>query len=200
MSQLIFAVVVPRSNPYAVLINLIAGSIAEAGASQAGDLAFDLKIGYIVGAEAQVQLYGQIIGCFFGTFVTCGLYRMYTAVYKIPDKRFQIPVGYMAIIAARLVTGKGLPDHALEFVLGFGIFFIITTAIKIRYASYQWQNILPSGVAFAVGTSPLVTSVSGFRRRSDYSVHRHLRDSLLFTRPHDWRVDKLVLLLLSWRN
>lgn len=83
--------------------------------------------------------------------MACGLYKLYTVVYTIPDKRFQIPVGYMAIIAARLVMGKGLPDGALEFVTAFGIFFSITTVIKMRYAEHRWQNILPSGVAFAVG-------------------------------------------------
>ncbi|KAH8648116.1 OPT oligopeptide transporter protein-domain-containing protein [Ilyonectria robusta] len=151
VAQLIFAVVVPPSNSHVILINLVAGSIAEAGANQAGDLAFDLKIGHLVGAKAWVQLYGQIIGCIAGSFMACGLYKLYTVVYTIPDKRFQIPVGYMAIIAARLVTGKGLPDGALEFVTAFGIFFSITTVIKMRYAEHRWQNILPSGVAFAVG-------------------------------------------------
>ena len=38
VSQLVFALIIPRSNPNAIIINLIAGGIAEAGAQQAGDL------------------------------------------------------------------------------------------------------------------------------------------------------------------
>lgn len=38
LTQLVFALIVPASNPAAVLINVIAGAISEAGAQQAGDI------------------------------------------------------------------------------------------------------------------------------------------------------------------
>ena len=91
VSQLIFAVIIPRSNPQTIIINLIAGGIAEAGAQQAGDLMQDLKTGHLLGASPKVQFYGQLIGSLWSAIISAGIYKLYTLVYEIPGPLFQIP-------------------------------------------------------------------------------------------------------------
>ncbi|KPI43826.1 putative oligopeptide transporter [Cyphellophora attinorum] len=49
LTQLIFAAIAPSRN--AVIINLIAGAVSEAGALQAGDILQDLKAGHLIGAS-----------------------------------------------------------------------------------------------------------------------------------------------------
>jgi OPT family oligopeptide transporter len=91
VSQIIFALIIPRSNPQAIIINLIAGGIAEAGAQQAGDLMQDLKTGHLLGASPKVQFYGQLIGSVWSAVISAGIYKLYTHVYEIPGPLFQIP-------------------------------------------------------------------------------------------------------------
>jgi len=91
VSQLIFAVIIPRSNAKTIIINLIAGGIAEAGAQQAGDLMQDLKTGHLLGASPKVQFYGQLIGSLWSAIISAGIYKLYTRVYEIPGPLFQIP-------------------------------------------------------------------------------------------------------------
>jgi hypothetical protein len=79
------------------------------------------------------------------------LYRLYTAAYVVPGSLFQVPVAQMALITAKLVTGKDLPPHIAELVTCFGVFFTVSTIMKIRFASHKWQNLIPSGTAFAIG-------------------------------------------------
>ena len=97
VSQLVFAIVVPRSNPNAIIINLIAGGIAEAGAQQAGDLMQDLKTGHLLGASPKVQFYGQVIGSLWSAVISAGIYKLYTKVYVIPGPLFQIPTAQVSI-------------------------------------------------------------------------------------------------------
>lgn len=151
ISQLAFGLIISKGNPHSVVINLIAGGLAEAGASQAGDIGHDLKIGYLLGARSEDQFYGQIIGSIFGSFIACVIYRLYTSIYEIPSKLFQIPVSHLFLLAARLVTGVGLPEQVANFACAFGLLFAIGTIVKIRYSSRWWQNLIPGGVAFGVG-------------------------------------------------
>lgn len=148
---MIFALVVPSSNPQAVLISLLANGVSEAGAGQAGDIAFDLKVGYLVGANKEAQFYGQLIGCGMGAFVATAFYKLYSSAYPIPGQLFSVPNAYMAVLTARLVYGTGLPENAGIFALAFGICFTVISILKIRYADHKWQYLLPSGTAFAIG-------------------------------------------------
>jgi OPT family oligopeptide transporter len=91
VSQLIFAFIIPRTHQGAIIINLIAGGIAEAGAQQAGDLMQDLKTGHLLGASPKVQFYGQIIGSIWSAIISAGVYKLYTRVYEIPGPLFAIP-------------------------------------------------------------------------------------------------------------
>jgi OPT family oligopeptide transporter len=108
VSQIVFALIIPRSNPQTIIINLIAGGIAEAGAQQAGDLMQDLKTGHLLGASPKVQFYGQLIGSVWSAVISAGIYKLYTHVYEIPGPLFQIPTAQvLSFIALMLNSGMG---------------------------------------------------------------------------------------------
>lgn len=58
VSQLLFAVVAPGN----VIANLVAGAVAEAGATGAGDMMQDLKCGHLLRASPRAQFVGQLVG------------------------------------------------------------------------------------------------------------------------------------------
>ena len=58
LSQIIFTLLAPG----ALVTNIVAGAMAEAGAMQAGDLMQDLKTGHLLGASPRAQFFGQLIG------------------------------------------------------------------------------------------------------------------------------------------
>jgi OPT family oligopeptide transporter len=155
LTQLIFAAISPSHN--AVIINLVAGAVSEAGALQAGDILQDLKAGHLIGASPKAQFYGQLIGSVVGAFVSAAVYKLYVSVYPIPGDLFQTPTAYVWIFTARLVTGKGLPPMAWRFALCFGLVFCLTTALRIYLLNSrgEWQRKLhpwvPGGIAVAVG-------------------------------------------------
>ncbi|KAF2096629.1 oligopeptide transporter-like protein, partial [Rhizodiscina lignyota] len=153
LTQLLFALVTPRSNPNAVVINLIAGAISESGALQAGDLMQDLKTGHLLGASPAAQFWGQIIGCAVGALLSALIYRLYTSVYTIPGGMFQVPTGFVWVFTARLVTGQGLPPKVAEWALGAGGLWVVFTIIRVfgnsRHA--KWVAWVPGGIAVAVG-------------------------------------------------
>ncbi|KAK9447304.1 OPT oligopeptide transporter protein-domain-containing protein [Limtongia smithiae] len=151
ISQLLFALIVPRSNPAAVLINLIAGGVAEAGAQQAGDLMQDLKTGHLLGASPKAQFYAQVIGTAYSVLLSTIVYRLYNAVYEIPGAVFRIPTAVVWIDCSRLVTGAGLPPHAQAFALFFAIIFGTLSVIRSVYAKRPFARWIPSGVAVGVG-------------------------------------------------
>lgn len=155
LSQLIFAVVIPRSHPAKILINLVAGGIAEAGAQQAGDLMQDLKTGHLIGASPKAQFAAQLIGTLYSVFLSSVMYKVYNRVYEIPSKMFRIPTAVVWIDCSRLVTGEGLPPHAFEVSLLFGAIFGAVSVIKNtvpRTSKYhRYLVYLPNGVAVGIG-------------------------------------------------
>ena len=151
LTQLIFALVIPSTDPNAVTINLLAGAISESGALQAGDMMQDLKTGHLLGASPRAQFYGQMIGSAVGAVVSGSVYKLYTSVYKVPGGLFEVPTGYVWIFTARLVTGQGLPYMAWQWALGAGIVFAVLTALRIRGQGRWWQAWVPGGIAVAVG-------------------------------------------------
>ncbi|OAA59672.1 oligopeptide transporter [Niveomyces insectorum RCEF 264] len=151
LTQLFFALIVPRSNKASVLINLVAGAVSEAGALQAGELMQDLKTGHLIGAAPSAQFWGQVIGTSVGAIVSAFLYRLYTSAYVIPSDLFQIPTGYVWIFTARLVTGQGLPAMAGEWAIGAAVLFASITLVRIHTAQRSWHAYIPGGIAVAVG-------------------------------------------------
>ena len=160
LTQLLFALVTPRGTPNAVVINLLAGGISEAGALQAGDLLQDLKTGHLLGASPKAQFYGQLIGSGVGAVVSAVVYKLYTNVYEIPGGLFQVPTGFVWIFTARLVTGEGLPDKAPLFAIIFAGIWTAFTILRLYGQSRRksdgskgadWVAYVPGGIAVAVG-------------------------------------------------
>ena len=151
LTQLFFALVIPATNPNAIIINLIAGAVSEAGALQAGDMLQDLKTGHLLGASPKAQFWGQIIGSIVGAVVSALVYKLYTNIYTVPGGLFQVPTAYVWIFTARLVTGKGLPVMAEQYAIGAGIIFVALTMLRIRAQGKWWQSYVPGGIAVAVG-------------------------------------------------
>jgi OPT family oligopeptide transporter len=154
LAQLFFAIIIPKSNKNSVLINLVAGAVSEAGALQAGDLMQDLKTGHLLGAAPNAQFWGGVIGSAVGAVVSALIYRLYTSVYEVPGDLFQVPTGHVWISTARLVTGKGLPTMAWQWVLGAAIVFSFTTVARIIGTGKRWHPFIPGGIAVAVGMFP----------------------------------------------
>lgn len=154
ISQLLFAMLIKRGSPNAILINLVAGGVAEAGAQQAGDLMQDLKTGHLLGASPRVQTYGQLIGSVYSVVLSALVYRLYTDLYEIPGDLFAIPTAYQWIDCSRLVNGSGLPPHVQTPALVLAVFFGCVSLAKSCSAGKGapwWRDYLPSGLAVAVG-------------------------------------------------
>ncbi|EEQ35998.1 putative oligopeptide transporter [Clavispora lusitaniae] len=155
LSQLIFAVIIPHDHPAKILINLVAGGIAEAGAQQAGDLMQDLKTGHLLGASPKAQFTAQLVGTVYSVFLSSIMYKVYNSVYEIPSKMFRIPTAVVWIDCSRLVTGEGLPPHAFEFCMLFGGVFGIISVLKNTLSSHsryhKYLVYLPNGVAVGIG-------------------------------------------------
>lgn len=155
LSQLIFAAIIPHNHPSRILINLIAGGIAEAGAQQAGDLMQDLKTGHLLGASPKAQFAAQLIGTIYSVFVSSIMYKVYNSVYEIPSQMFRIPTAVVWIDCSRLVTGEGLPPHAFEFCILFAAVFGVISAVKnmvpAHHKYHKYLVYLPNGVAVGIG-------------------------------------------------
>lgn len=124
LTQLIFALVVPATNPNAVMINLVAGAVSEAGAQQAGDIMQDLKTGHLIGAAPRAQFYGQLIGSAVGAIASAAVYKLYNSVYTIPSKLFPVPTAYIWIDCRYF--SAFLRDLSSFFFGFFDIFFLLT--------------------------------------------------------------------------
>lgn len=155
LSQLIFALIISNDHPAKILINLVAGGVAEAGAQQAGDLMQDLKTGHLIGASPKSQFIAQILGTLYSVGLSSIMYKVYNSVYQIPSEMFRIPTAVVWIDCSRLVTGQGLPPHIREFALVLGVIFGIISLLKNTVSPtslyHKYLVYLPSGVAVGVG-------------------------------------------------
>ncbi|KAH8719521.1 OPT oligopeptide transporter protein-domain-containing protein [Phaeosphaeriaceae sp. PMI808] len=174
VSQLVFATLISHNNPDAVIPNLISAGLAVAGANQAGDLAYDLKVGTLVGANPLAQVQRQFIGSIFGAFISCGIYKLCSLQYFIPGPIFEVPSAYLVLNTARLLPGESLPAGVLSFVIGAALISTAIIIVKIRFESHWWQGFVPSGVSFAMGI--------------------YLMPSFSITRAIDGHADNIILL------
>nr|UJH94552.1 ST.17 [Starmerella bombicola] len=150
LTQLIFGVLI-RNRPHAVLLNIVAGAITEAGAQQAGDLMQDYKTGNLLAAPMTQQTLGMILGTTWSVAISGLIYKLYTSHFDIPGSEFRIPTAYIWADCARLVTGDGLPHMAGKFSLAFGIIFMILAIAKHNLRGESWSKWIPSGVAVGIG-------------------------------------------------
>lgn len=161
LSQLIFSLITKKNTPGAILINLVAGAISEAGSEQAGDLMQDLKTGHLLGASPKSQFIGMLIGTAYSIPVAAALYLLYDKVYEIPSLEFRVPTALVWINSARLFYGGGLPEGCVTCCIVVGVIFSIISLVKNmmielgKGKNHQWLiDVLPSGVA--VGISMII--------------------------------------------
>lgn len=151
VSQLVFASLTPHNHRHALITNVVSAAISTAGASQTGDLAYDFKIGELVGAAPSAQMYAQIIGSIFGCFVSVATYRLYTSMFPIPGSFLQIPTRFIQIRTGELLLGRGLPEGVPPFALGTSLFFAAATIMRTAFKGRWWVALIPSDISFALG-------------------------------------------------
>jgi uncharacterized oligopeptide transporter (OPT) family protein len=150
-----------KSNPQALVISLITGGIAEAAASQASSLIFDLKAGHMIHASAEVLFAGQIAGTMVAAFACSGFYKIFTYfAHSKPGSKygFDIPSARAWAVVARLSRTRQLPPMALEMSLltavvfmGLAILKKRVKAGKVKWFPADWSKWIPSGAAVAQG-------------------------------------------------
>lgn len=113
----------------------------------------DLKTGHLLRASPRAQFQGQLLGSVFGAIISAGVYRLYTSVYPVPGKLFQVPTAYVWIDCSRLVYGHGLPDGVRGVAAGFAAVFAVVTVLRgwTPLGKGRWAAYLPGGIAVAVG-------------------------------------------------
>jgi len=132
---------------------LVAGAIAEAGATQAGDLLQDLKTGHLLNASPRAMLIGQAIGSIFSVIFSSGAYALYSHIYVIGQAPLDAPMSKMWLSMSRILMSRTLPSTVIPFCAGFAAFAaiipIIETIAPHRY--HKFTRFLPSCMAFALG-------------------------------------------------
>ncbi|KAF7505117.1 hypothetical protein GJ744_001257 [Endocarpon pusillum] len=155
VAQIAFGFIVARTSSNAIIVNLIAGAIAESGACQAADLLCDLKAGHLLGASPDGLLKGQLLGSLVGAFVASSSYAIFTWSYLPKAGTVTAPVdmpsAHMWFEAAKLCAGKGLPGEAVRVSIVMALVFAIIATVKIGFAEAWWGCLIPDGVSFALG-------------------------------------------------
>lgn len=148
LSQIVFAVVAPGS----MVTNVVAGAVAEAGATQAGDLLQDLKAAHLIGASPRAMFVAQLVGSTWSVFTTVAAYQMYEQAYGVPSDLFRAPVAYVWFDMARIMKQgpSALPPSALHFSAAFAA---VGAALPLaeRVLPPRFAAWLPSGIAVGVG-------------------------------------------------
>ncbi|PRP87181.1 hypothetical protein PROFUN_01443 [Planoprotostelium fungivorum] len=140
-------------SPGQIVPCLVAGAIAEAGATQAGDLLQDLKTGHLLNASPRAMLVGQAIGSIFSVFFSAGAYALYASIYTIGQKPMTAPMANVWLAMSRVLMNRSLPSSVIPFCIGFavlsGVITVIENVLPERWHKYtKW---IPSPMAFAIG-------------------------------------------------
>lgn len=77
------------------------------------------------------------------------------SVYEIPGPAFRVPTAAIWLNLARLLNTGHLPPYAPTFMVAFGFFFGILSAIKslspvLLSRPPRWTKLIPSGIALFV--------------------------------------------------
>jgi len=163
--------------------------VAEAAATQVGDLMQDLKTGHLLRSSPRAQFYSQLIGSTLSAVVTVAAYQLYSHTYSIPSEQFPALVSHvwkdMAVLMQKGLSA--LPASSRAFGASFAAIGValplVEHALPHAYAGY-----LPSGIAFGIGM--YVTA--------DWSIPR-LAGALLeyLWRRYDPRSHELHMLMLA---
>jgi uncharacterized oligopeptide transporter (OPT) family protein len=162
LAQFAITLVVPGSSPQYTSANLLLGGAIESGAAQAAQQMSGFKTAYMTKTPPRAVFYGEIIGSYIGLLIAVILYKIYTSIKAIPGEEFSVPDAHLYIVASRFIRQEGLPPMAMKFAL---VAFLLGSAfgiLRIIANKQWWRNLIPSGVAMAMGTPqqppPLITN------------------------------------------
>eukprot|EP00633_Aureoumbra_lagunensis_P000572 CAMPEP_0197295470 /NCGR_PEP_ID=MMETSP0890-20130614/35615_1 /TAXON_ID=44058 ORGANISM="Aureoumbra lagunensis, Strain CCMP1510" /NCGR_SAMPLE_ID=MMETSP0890 /ASSEMBLY_ACC=CAM_ASM_000533 /LENGTH=550 /DNA_ID=CAMNT_0042771481 /DNA_START=159 /DNA_END=1811 /DNA_ORIENTATION=+ len=147
LSQLVFAILAPGR----VLTNLAAGAVAEACATQAGDMLQDLKTGLLLGVSPKAQFHAQLLGSCASIFFTVALYRLYSSVFVIPSPDIPAPSALIWLDFANLCANGGAASDLKYLFPASSLAFIFGAFFSIAKHMFPTSSILPSPVALAIG-------------------------------------------------
>ncbi|KAK7422147.1 OPT superfamily [Neonectria magnoliae] len=147
----LFALLIPQSNPNAILLSLAVAGVVEASVWQAAEMMDEFKMGHLVDAPPRSLFYGQLIGSVVGSLVSMLVYRLYTTVFHFPSDAFPMPSAHIWISTARLVYGRGLPPALLPFGIVASLMGASFKALKSAKFIQSWSCWVPSSIALAAG-------------------------------------------------
>jgi OPT family oligopeptide transporter len=134
-SQLVFGGATSHSGysiEHAQKINLVAGSLASAGADMATALVSDFRTGFLVGTSPVKQWIAQSIGSFVSVWLGPGLFVLFTTAYPciwnedIDDCPFMVPS-----VTAWKAVAQAVTDPRVSIPLKSGIFAIVMGVVSI---------------------------------------------------------------------
>ena len=149
--QFLFAMIISKSNPNAIIISLLIDGIAEGETYQSSDVMEHLKTGHLVGASPTSLFYGQMTGSTLGAIRCSCVYNLLTSAYAIPSDRFTAPHAQLWLASAHLAYGSGLPPRALGFAAAGFILSAMCAITRIACAKQRWSKRIPSGIAIGIG-------------------------------------------------
>jgi uncharacterized oligopeptide transporter (OPT) family protein len=165
--QLLFALISP---PAAVGVqaslthNVMAAGITANSAGAAADLLFDLKSGYLLGANPRRQFVAQLIGVLCGTLASVPAWYLMVPDVSVLDK-YPLPATQLWVAVARALTGglSTLPMSAkvailIGAVVGIGLPLVERALPKARAwlpsttgLGLGWVIYFSAALAFSIG-------------------------------------------------
>ncbi|MBK7643062.1 MAG: oligopeptide transporter, OPT family [Planctomycetes bacterium] len=124
------------TGPEAKAAVLTVGTIVAIAASKAGDIAQDLKTGFLVGATPARQQLGQLIGACFACWAVAGTLFLLASVYEFGGKELGAPQATLMKTIIEGVLARELPWQLVLGGAGLSIGAILCGV---------------SGLAFAIG-------------------------------------------------
>ncbi|CAG9467822.1 unnamed protein product [Pedinophyceae sp. YPF-701] len=117
LSQLVFAVLAPGN----VVANLAAGAIAEAAATQAGEMMQDFRAAHLLGIAPWPQFVAMAISCVVSVPIACAAYSLCTWAWQVPGPELPAPTAAIWLGMARLLSGGAMPTGAATAALIAGV-------------------------------------------------------------------------------
>ena len=152
ITQLMFGAIAPSN----MTTNLMTAGLTSGAASSSSDLLFDLKSGYLLGANPRKQFLAQFIGCFFGTLVVVpAFYLLIPDASYLGGDQFPAPAAQVWKAVAELLShGLGAlhPTARIGMLTG-GLIGIIVPLLP-RFLPAKTHKFIPSamglGLAFVI--------------------------------------------------
>lgn len=146
--------------PKAAQINIYAGCIAGASASQAADMTGDLRTAHLLGARPKSLFLAQLAGAAVSIFLVPGLFVLFTKGYPcILDAdattcSFAIP----SVAAWRVIgivgaskSGLPIPSSSAYTSLALGLFSGLIVAVKVFFIPVKYHQYVPNPVIAGLG-------------------------------------------------